>query len=33
MGNLIFIPIALVAICLFSLIRAFFQLFKRIWSH
>ena len=32
MGILVLFPIALVAICLFSLIRAFFQLFKRIWN-
>jgi hypothetical protein len=30
MGNLIFIPIVLVAICLFNLIKAFFKLFKII---
>jgi hypothetical protein len=30
MGNLYVIPVAFVAICVFYLIRALFQMFKRI---
>jgi len=33
MGNLYVIPVAFVAICIFYLIKALFQMFKRIWSY